>query len=308
MNVSEMVVLADEFHIDQASSDWKDSLLPVMRWPNSLVEGGELLERLFEEGRQGFVLAGGDDLAGRVVTAYWRRSTLGAHSLNLWPLESEQTYVARQLDEVATPRRAVRLLNRGVSTWHRQKVGTLKVSSSTEPAAWYGFTFGAGWIYRASEARKRAQGGAGNFVAAFGRLATDSLRDDDDAVALRVAVDHEPADGQGGSMVATTLKRTYFGLQADGHRAMLWDRLATTSLVRRAVTAGVLQRSKRQARPFESIHLDTPQGWLLDGRLHGAEESGVVQVVPGPTVTLVRPQKGLRAMIRGFWATSGNDI
>lgn len=307
MKLSELVVLADSFQIDDAQRDWADSLLPVVQWPESMVAGGEVLERLCDEGRQGFVLYGGDDLVGRVITAYWRRTTLGAKPLNVWPLDVGDTFVARQLDEVVTSRRALRLIQKGVPTWHRQKVGTLKVSSSTERAAWYGFSFGAGWIYRAAEAKKRAKGGAGNFVAALGRLAVQSLGDDDGRpVALRVAVDHRPADGQQGSMVASTLEQTYFGLGATGDTPLLWDRLATTTLMRRAVTSGLLDRSKHRPRPFETIHLDTPDGWLLDGRLHGAEESGVVQVAPGPTVTLVRPRTGWRAAMRGFWATSSD--
>lgn len=301
MEWSEMVVVAEQPRLDEARQVFGSSQLSVQAWPASMTEEEQLLAKLYADGRRGFVIYGGDDLVGRVVTAYWRRSELGVHPLNLWPLDVGEAYVACQGGKSMTPKQAVRAGEKAggdSSNWVRHRVGTLKVTSSTEKAAWYGFTFGAGWVYRVMETRTRARGGgAGQFVTAFGRLATETLREDDGGpIALRVAIDHEPTDDEGGSMMASTLERTYFGYGVDGGGAGLWDQLPASVLMRRAMTPELLDAASQGGRAFESVHLDTPGGWLLDGRLHGGDESGVVQVVPGPTVTVVRPRTGLRAV------------
>ncbi len=301
MDSDKMIVISAADDVAEARSTWERTPTSVVAWPADLNEASDVLEESFDDGCEGFIVAGGDDLVGQVVTAYWRRSSLGVDPLRLWPVDGGETLVADHGDGVISAARAARQMRRGVSDWRQEQVGTIKVTSSTERAAWYGFSFAAGWLYRAAQARRQARGGAGNLVSAVGQLATDTLSEDDDTpVAMRVAIDHEPTDARGGSMMVSTLKQTYFGLGTDGDGAVLWEKLSTPELLRHAVTPGVLKRKGRRARRFESLHLDTPQGWLLDGRLHGGEESCVVQVVPGPTVTLLRPAKGLRAMAGRF--------
>lgn len=298
MDMETMVVLSDGLFFEEATAVWKD-VLPVVRWPDDMEEGAKRLGELSSE-KEGYLLYGGDDLVGRVITAYLRRSDLGAHPLRIWPLQVGESLVAEDFAGAVEPQRAVRLIKGGTRRWKRESVKTLKVTASTDRGAWYGFSFGAGWIYRAFEARKRGRGSAGNFVTAWSRLATDTWRQDDgEPVAQRVAIDHRARVGAEGSLVATTLRKSYFGLGGEGDRALLWNQLSTPKLIRQAMTPDVLERSASEGAPFESVHLDTPQGWILDGRLHGTADPGVVQVVPGPSVSLIYPETGLRSMVKG---------
>lgn len=221
------------------------------------------------------------------------------HPLELWPLALDGSHVAEQLGGATSPPRAAKRVRKGVDDWKRHRMGTLRVTASTEPGAWYGFSFGVGWVYRALEARKRSRGSVGNFVSAFGRLAADTLAEDDETsqVAIRTTVDYRPLDDQSGSLIASTLQRSPFGFGAGGDGAVLWTGMSPRQILRRAVTPDMLDTTGGEGRRFETVHLDTPDGWLLDGRLFGSDRSGVVQVVPGPTVTLVQPQGKLKAMV-----------
>ena len=299
MGGDEMVVLVNESRVSQVGKYWGKTAMSVETWPSTIDEARALLDELFERGAKWFAVAGGDDLLGQVITAYWRTPSLGAYPLELWPLDIEEPYVVAHLDQAISPARAARMMEKKSLQWQRKKVATLKVTASTEPAAWYGFSFGAGWIYRALQARQRARGGVGNLVAAIGKLATQTVGDDDNSpVALRLAVDHRPIDEPGGSLVATTLRQTYFGLGTEADTPMLWDQLSAARLMRHAVTPELLQATNRRARPFESVHLDSPPGWMLDGRLHEGTASAVIQVAPGPTVTLVHPRSRLASRVR----------
>ncbi len=300
MDTSDWVVLASAERLDQARKSWEKTVWPVVEWPRDIDEGGDRLEDLFEGGRKGVAIFGGDELVGSVVTAYWRRRKLGGHSLQLWPLDvGEETLVARELGRFAESKKAVRAVVKGVEEWERRRMGTLKVTASTEAAAWYGFSFAAGWAYRVAKARAKARKGATSLVAAAGGLARDTLVEEGGGqLALRVAVDHCAQADEQGSMVASTLGQTYFGLGAEGEAAVLWQELATPTLMRQAMTPQALKRFQSGGRSFESLHLDTPQGWVLDGRLHGGGDSGIVQVTPGPTVDLVWPRGGLVSRVR----------
>ncbi len=301
MNAEQMVVLAGKDHLEKARQTWGDSFLPVERWPDEIDEGTQLMAQHSHQGRHGFLLFGGDELVGEVVTAYWRRSDLAARPLCFWPLAVEGGLVARACGSTDSTSRAVRMVRRGVDRWRRQQLATLKVTASVEGAAWYGFSFASGWVYRAFEARRHAEGGATNLVSAFGKLASETLGEDQRGpVALRVAVDHRPSENRSGSMVISTLERSYFGLGTAGQGPMVWEGMAASTLMRKAVTPELLESSRRRGRPFEVVHLDTPQGWLLDGRLHESERPGVVQIAPGPMVTFLCPDQGLGAKVRNI--------
>lgn len=303
MDSSQMAVIAAGSTIEKTRSMWASTDVSVVQWPEDLQEGGETLDRLYGEGTERFAIAGGDDLVGRVVTAYRRRADLGANPLEIWPLDVGETLVADHAGGAVSTKKAVRLVEKGVDKWHRARIGTLKVTASTQPAAWYGFSFGVGWVYRALEARKRARGGVGHLMSALGRLATDTIGGDEggDPVAARTSIDYDPVEEATGSLVASTLKKTPFGPGSGGDGALMWEGVSASELLGRVVGPGFVDGGGPQGRPFESIHLDSPDGWLLDGRLHGARDSGVVQVVPGPTVTVVRPRTGLAAMVGGVF-------
>lgn len=299
MNSTELVVVANDTRLEEANQIWEGSLAGVAEWPDEPSEGSRLLEQLYAEGARRFAIFGDDELVGKVVTAYRRRPSLGEQPLDVWALDVGEARVAGQGRKQWEPSAAARRFARGVDRWERTKVGTIKVSASVEPAAWYGFSFGTGWVYRAFEARIRARGGVGNFATAFGRLATDTVSEDERPVARRVTVDYRPVD-DGGSMVASTLADSYFGLGSDGDRAAVWKGIAASGLMRQAMTPGVLERGEAEAKTFEAIHLDSPDGWVLDGRLYGSDKPGVVQVVPGPTIDLVEPAGGIGSALRGW--------
>lgn len=302
MDESKWTVVAGRSRREEARTHFEATALSVVEWPEEVEQAGQLLEEWFDQGHRGFIIYGGDELAGRLVTAYWRRRRLGAHRLQLWPLDVGDSHLSDQVGKAAQPRRAARVVASRNRSLQRTRVGTLKVTASTDEAAWYGWSFGAGWLYRAAEARRRARGGATNLVSAVADLARETLVDDEEGgVAVRVAVDHRPRDSTEGTLMASTLSNSYFGLGEQGEGAVCWEQLATSTLMRRAVTPASVPVGGLGSRPFDSIHLDTPGGWLLDGRLHGSEDAGVVQVVPGPTVELVKPAMGLVSRVRRLW-------
>lgn len=301
METTDMAVLVGGRRLAEARDVWDATDVGVHEWPEDLEEGGLRLERLYDQGVHRFAVFGGDELAGRIVTAYRRRGDLGAHPLELWPLEIGTSLVAAHAGDPIAPGRAGRLVARGVEQWDRERIGTLKVTASTESAAWYGFSFGVGWVYRALEARKRARGGIGNLVSALGQLATETFGGDEDGqpVAARTSIDYRPVEDSVGSMIVSTLEDTPFGPGSSGDGAVVWEGLSASELMRRSVGPSFV--GGVDGRPFECIHLDSPDGWLLDGRLHGGADAGVVQVVPGPTVTVVRPRTGLAALVGGVF-------
>lgn len=302
MQNNKLAVLTDGLNAGSARELWTKIAGRVVEWPEDVKEAGGVLEQLFDDGMKRFVAFGGDELVGRVVTAYRRRADLGSNPLELWPLDVDEAYVAAHVGKPLVPAKAAKLARRGIDDWERIRVGTLKVTASTQPAGWFGFSFGAGWVYQALEARKRARGGASNFVSAFGRLATETLAEHEQlgTLAARMAIDYRPVQKQPDSLVASTLERTAFGLGAAGDLPMMWSQLSPRQLMRRAVTPELLEK-KPEGNPFETVHLDSPHGWMLDGRLYGGDDSGVVQVVPGPTVTMVRPATGLKALVDGLF-------
>lgn len=299
MNAKALAVLVDGLFFHEAEELWQ-GIAPVVRWPEQVDEGAQELERLFEAGVEGFVLHGGDELVGQVLTAYWRRSDFGARPLQIWPLDVGEALLASEYGS-ATPSKAAAWLKGGGGRFIRRSVSSLKVTASTEEAAWYGFSFGTGWIYRAYEARKRARGGAQNFVAAWGRLASDAWRQEEPRpVALQVAVNHSPHKVSEGSLMVTTLKRSYFGIGAASGEPRLWSHLASSSLIGRALTPESLNWPVQAGQAFESLHLDGPQGWVLDGRLYEGGPTTVLQVMAGPTVGLSFGSIGLGAKISGL--------
>lgn len=300
MDTTELVVLVDKTNLEQAEQIWEGSLAEVVEWPEDSDTGSRLLGQLYDDCAGRFAVFGGDGLVSRVVTSYLRDASLGVEPLDIWVLDVGDARVVRQGRRGWEPKGAARRFARGVERWERHKVGTLKVTASTDRAARYGFSFGAGWVYRAFEARTRARGGVGNFASAYGRLASTTVGGEDEPIARRVAVDYRPVEESGGSMVASTLADSYFGLGTEGNGAVLWQGMAASGLMRQAMVPGVLERGEAEGRRFDALHLDTPAGWVLDGRLQGSTDPGVVQVASGPTIDLVEPAGGIGSAFRNW--------
>lgn len=306
MNIEELAVICEADDM-AATGAFEKAGLSVHTWPDDIDSGAELLTARLADGREGFILYGSDSLIGQVVTALWRRRELAAQSVSLWPVDEQQGLVAQACGATASASQALRQIRRGKTAWQRNQLGTLKISDSTQPAARYGFSFATGWVYRAYAARARARGGAQDFLGALGKLATDTLGEErDESLARRMTVDHKPQAQTTGSLVASTLDKTYFGLDGRRGGARMWNNLETKSLVRRALTPDLLARSGPRAEPFEALHLDTPAGWLLDGRRYELTRPGVVQVMPGPTVTFYSPSGGLRSRMQSFLSSGAS--
>ncbi len=266
------------------------------RFPEDLEEGRQALNEILT--RPGaVVLHGSDGLAGAVVSAYWSEPKLGAKALKLWPLKVGQSLVG-EVGGSVDPVAARKVLRAGGVRWEEGKVSTMKVTSSREPAARYGFSFGVGWVHRAFEARQRRHETAGELVTTWTRLATDTWRQDDGAPwAERFTVDGVPGEGSQGSLIATTLPRTFFGLGGGEAGPKLFRGVPTASLIRQALTPGALDRIAPTAAGFSCVHLDAPAGWVVDGELHDGEASEVLQVRTGPAVTFVKPELGIRGRL-----------
>lgn len=295
MRKSEPAVITDGRFFDEARSGFGAD---ATRFPDEGGEAREVLGEALEASGGTLMVYGADDLVSRVVSTYWGAPELGALPLSMLALDVGDSLVA-PLSGNLTPTMAQAERLRGGQEWQKESVGTLKVTASTEAQARYGFSFAVGWIHRAYEARQRRQEGAGQAAAAWARLATDSWRQDDGLpVAERLTIDRSPRDSGMGSLVATTLPRTFFGLGGGAPGVKLWAQLPTTTLIRQALTPEALDRGSPGSRTFSCVHLDGPAGWVLDGQLLDAEPAGLLQVVPGPAVTFLRPPGGLRASLK----------
>ena len=295
MREQKPAVITDGRFFDEAQRHFGDQATLLPEEPEARREA---LGDALESSGGVLMICGADDLVGRVVTAYWRAPELGALPLSLVALDLGDSLSA-PLSGSLDPAEAASRRHEGVSSWQRESVKTLKVTASTEAAARFGFSLGVGWVHRAYEARRRREQGAGQAAAAWARLATDSWRQDDGLpVAQRLTVDGAPRDSGSGSLVATTLPRTFFGLGGGAPGPKLWANLPTATLIRQALTPDALERGAPGAAAFSCVHLDAPTGWVLDGELLDPDPAALVQIIPGPAVTFLRTPGGLRSTLK----------
>jgi len=226
---------------------------------------------------------------------------LAASELKVWPCGPKRaSMVAEALGSGLKGSRAVREAEKA-QTWPVHMTPTLKVSASTLQGARYGFSFGAGWVYRAQQAREEAQQGATRLMSAVARLASDTLREaQGQDVAARMRVDHGIVEMHQGSVVATSLERTWYGLRNGVAGAALWTHIPTRALVSQGLKPEILEsvgEGAGRATALSELVLDAPAGWMLDGELFEADVASVVRVSPGPKVALVRPPGRLGALV-----------
>ncbi|RAL22952.1 hypothetical protein DL240_08660 [Lujinxingia litoralis] len=286
-----VAVLSGGFFLDDARAHFGAERVSLLA--DDLQEVAAQLGELVEQGVQVAVIYGDDVLLGRVVSACLREVELAASGLRLWPCApAGVSTVADAIGAALKPGRAARLLEQAAG-WQAEMVPTLKVSASTEAGALYGFSFGAGWVYRAQQARKQSQQGASELVSAMVGLASDTLRETQGTdVAARMRVDQSVVEMHQGSVVATTLGRTWFGLRHGGPGPAVWPHIPTRALVRQGLKPELLEAVGEGAgkpRELGSLVLDAPAGWTLDGALHAPDPGCALRVSPGPKVALVRP-------------------
>ena len=290
----EIVVVVSGEHQEAARGAFGD-LVSVRVWPEEITDGRALLEEILGgEASPVVAVYGGDELVGEVVTAYWGDARLGQWPLELWPLKVGRGRVAEFAGGI-TPQRAAKAIGRGIDRWETSRVKSLRVSASMEEAARIGFSFAAGWVQQALKARQQATRGLGELAGAVGELAAGALEGGDNASAAeRLTINYEPVNEIGSSVVVSSLERTYFGLRGAGAKPRAWTGLTASELMRQRVAPGALSDPVGEGKTFETLHLDQPRGWTLDGRSIDSERPGVVQIVAGPTVSLLLPRQRWR--------------
>ncbi len=243
-------------------------------------------------------VAGDDRLIGDVLSTHRRHFRTHPTPLRLFVMRTGQfTQVADALDapplEPKTFRRLKSVLLDG--RLNRRLLPTLKVSSSAEPAARLGFSFGAGLFYRLFEAYHRAGPSAvGAVTSTLGRLAREMLfdaRSSLEPVRARVAVDGKPRAEAIGYLLASSLKSSWLGLRLLEERKASF-RLGDSGaeLIREVAKSRALPRFLRSqpgAEAFERIHVDWTGGYVLDGELYEPAMPYVVQLKEGPVAHFV---------------------
>lgn len=315
-------VIAERSFGKDVSENWQEFASEVVGNTESVVPA---MRRLLALRPYVLVVYGGDRLVSRILTAYHTQLRHNGYPLRLLPLAAgDLQFVARAAGVQQTPARVAKALReqKDLQNWPSRVVSCLKVSSSMEPAAQYGFSFGAGWPYTAFHVyeRKREQtpGGAGvSIAAAAASLAKDwarsgvGLRGAEAARAKnRVSVDYKSRGESVSYVMASTLEESWFGGTATrGNQASLVMGDSPVELLKRAAVSRTLpgslssrqKRAKAQASEgFERAHLDGFEGYVLDGILFKPEHPYVVQVSQGPQVHLIGSAAGRLSRITGL--------
>ncbi|RDV38692.1 hypothetical protein DV096_07750 [Bradymonadaceae bacterium TMQ3] len=299
MSQATYAVLSGGFFLDDARRYFGAD--KVIALGGDRAEVGAQLHELAADEVELLAVYGDDALVGRVISALLGEVNLVASGMRVWPCGPRgASVVGEALASEMKPSRAARIMLEAAG-WPVQMTPTLKVSASTHSGARYGFSFGAGWVYRARRAQSEAQKGAGRLVSAVARLASDTLREAQaQDVAARMRVARAIVEMHQGSVVATSLERTWYGLRNPAAKPALWAHIPTRALVSQGLKPELLEsvgEGAGRAAELDELVLDAPAGWVLDGELFEPEESCVLRVSPGPKVALVRPPGRLGALV-----------
>ncbi|TXD38350.1 hypothetical protein FRC98_05505 [Lujinxingia vulgaris] len=292
-------VLSGGFFLEDARRHFGAKQVTALREDD--VEVGEQLRALADDGVELLAVFGDDRLLGQVVSALLSDVALVARGMRVWPCGPQgASVVGEALGAELKPSRAARSIEEAAG-WTVQMTPTLKVSASTLAGARYGFSFGAGWVYRARQAQREAQKGAGKLVSAVARLASDTLRDPQSQdVGARMRVDRAVVPMHQGSVVATSLERTWYGLRNSRAQPAVWTHIPTRALVSQGLKPELLEsvgEGAGRAEALGELVLDAPAGWVLDGAFFEPDEGCVLRVSAGPKVALVRPPGRLGALV-----------
>ncbi|TXD34555.1 hypothetical protein FRC96_13120 [Lujinxingia vulgaris] len=299
MSVATYAVLSGGFFLDDARRYFGAGR--VIALGDDRAEVGAQLHELAADGVELLAVYGDDALVGRAISALLGDVSLVASGMRVWPCGPQgASVVGEALGAEMKPARAARALSEAAE-WPVQMTPTLKVSASTLGGARYGFSFGAGWVYRARRAQREAQKGAGRLVSAVARLASDTLRETQGQdVAARMRVDRAVVEMHQGSVVATSLERTWYGLRNPAAQPAIWAHIPTRALVSQGLKPELLEsvgEGAGRAAALDELVLDAPSGWVLDGELFAPDEGCVLRVSPGPKVALLRPPGRLGALV-----------
>ncbi|MFU8807379.1 MAG: hypothetical protein ACNA8W_26455, partial [Bradymonadaceae bacterium] len=303
-----VAVLADVSTSARVAECWSDFDFRGLRSEEGLEDA---LEGLLVEEPSVVVIDGDDRFLSRILTAYLGDLRHCSRPLRLLALGEESlTTVADATSGGLDRKRARRYLrNLAADRWQTSTLASLRITSSAEPSARSGFTFGAGWWYTAFEAYYRSgrADGAGLGKAAL-RLAQESLEGVASAPAgndARLTINAVPYTNPWSHLMATTLSRSWFGLEGSQRsEPAMWLGERNAELIRQLMASrSVPYFSDRHWRAvnFERSHLDGLPGYVLDGELHMASHPQVIQVCQGPRVYFMRPETGVVAHVGGLF-------
>ncbi|QDG49748.1 hypothetical protein FIV42_03050 [Persicimonas caeni] len=256
------------------------------------------LGRLLDQEVDVVAVVGDDRLVADVLSTHRRHFRTHPTPLRLFVMRAGQfTRVADALDAPALEPKTFRRLKSALlaGNLNRRLLPTLKVTSSAQPSAQLGFSFGAGLFYRLFEAYHRAGASTvGAVSSTLGRIAREMLLESTSAlepVKARVAVDGRPRADSIGFLLASSLKHSWLGLHLLEERDISF-RMGNSSaeLIREVAKARALPRFLRSdsgAEAFERIHIDWTGGYVLDGELYEPSMPYVVQVKEGPVAHFV---------------------
>lgn len=276
--------------------DWKSHHLPVE--PVSHLEAGRA-SRTIENLGETIVLDGDDRLVARALTAYRRRHVGRDRPLRFVPLRTGSYH--RIADEVGGPRPSERLARQladgGIpGHWSRQTHPTLRLTTSARPAPLWGFSVGAGIVFRLFETVLRSEGeglsGLGSMASRLARQIGGETGTTLESQGARVSVDYEPQSEQLDYLLATALSTTWLGLpgRTDGAPAWIGGTSGRQFLTRVAGSAALPSfLGGGGTAPFERLHVDGSEGFVVDGELYDPGEPHVLEVAEGRPVTFTLP-------------------
>jgi len=276
--------------------DWSSMHVPV--------ETVEQLEkgrasRTVEDLGETIVIDGDDRVVSRALTAYRRTYAGRERPVQLVPLRTGSVH--RVADAVGGPRPSERLARQLAEAgapdhWHSHDEPTLRVTTSARPAPLWGFSLGAGIVYRLFETVLRTEGeglsGLGSMASRLARRFGEEANRDVAARGDRVSVDYEPLGDSVGYVVATALSSTWLGLSRGGTAGPVWwrgdsGREFVRNVASSAAIPGFLGGGS--AETFGRLHIDGPGGFVLDGALFDPGEPHVLEVASGRDVTFLTP-------------------
>lgn len=160
-------------------------------------------------------------------------------------------------------------------------LATLRITDTVQTSSMLGFSFGAGIIESAFEARERVGRDAGlEEVVKSLSGASSPLK----LSSARLSVDWAPVEAGCGWIHASTLVRSWLGtrISDDGApRFRIGDNVF--EWLSHATRLGKLVGGGKPAANFDAIHIDADTGYVVDGRRIGGRPR-VIQVRRGPRI------------------------
>lgn len=255
----------------------------------------EALGRYLNAGVELVLVLGSDALVGDVLTLHRRDFRTHRTPLNLAVMEVGAPHtVADALGFGAPSLKACSQLKDALQkgALSRRRLPTLRVTSSSLPAAHYGFACGAGLFYRIFETFHRHTGGiaaAGSVLSRVARRLITGGSSGFESVQARLSVDGQPHAEAFGFWLAGSLDSSWFGLNLGEGGAGFRSGETPRELLGQVAKSRMRPSFLRAIRPVEGdvvidfgcIHMDGSAGYVLDGELFDPDKPYMLQIEPG---------------------------